>query len=272
MANFNPRLSSSSAVRTPGPPALVIMATLFPLGKGCENALAMLSISSIVFATKTPLCLNAASYIFQLPAKEPVWLDAALAPLSLFPAFKAMIGFFFVTLFATSMNFFPFLTPSMYRAIALSSSVSAKYSISSAKSTSAMLPTLMNFENPMSSFIVLYTIPAPNAPLWLMNATFPFLATVIKVAFKSTWVFIIPTQFGPMILIPYLWAISTSSFSSLFPSSPVSPNPAVIITTPLTPFSPHWISVSFTNLFGTTIIAKSISSGISLTLLYALTP
>ena len=97
----------------PGPPALVIITILSPFGSGwCAKAIAKLNKSFIVFALITPVCLKAASYALDDPARVPVWEDTAFAPAIVFPDLTIMIGFFFVTLLQTLINSLPFVTPS----------------------------------------------------------------------------------------------------------------------------------------------------------------
>ena len=54
-------------------------------------------------------------------------------------------------------------------------------------------------------------------------------------AFSFNTVSIMPRTFGPTMRMPYFLAISMTCCSSAFPCGPVSRNPAVMITAPLTP-------------------------------------
>ena len=76
-----------------------------------------------------------------------------------------------------------------------------------------------------------------KAPLWLMKATLPGLATVAaKVAFRPCTGFITPRQLGPMMRILPLM-ISMISRSSAMPGAPVSLKPAEMTMPPGMPSS-----------------------------------
>lgn len=94
-ANFIPCSTHASAAKTPKPPAFVIMAILFDFIIGCVEKICIKSTSSSnVYALIIPASLNTASYIESSPAKAPVCDLTAFFPISVFPDFKAIIGFF----------------------------------------------------------------------------------------------------------------------------------------------------------------------------------
>ena len=78
-------------------------------------------------------------------------------------------------------------------------------------------------------------------------------------------VFTTPMQFGPIMRMPWRRACSTSWRSALAPSGPVSPKPAEITTSPPTRFLAHSSITPETAAAGTTITARSTSSGMSTT-------
>ena len=78
-----------------------------------------------------------------------------------------------------------------------------------------------------------------------------------------------PMQLGPTIRIPWRRTISSSCASLPTPSPPTSANPAVMTTSPFTPFFPHSSAAASTRCFGTTMTASSTGSGIADTLGYA---
>ncbi len=78
-------------------------------------------------------------------------------------------------------------------------------------------------------------------------------------------VFSTPMQLGPTIRMPPDLTTSSSSLSRASPAVPVSENPAVIITMPLTPASVHCCTVSIAKRAGTTTNARSTGAPISAT-------
>ncbi|MEM0441123.1 MAG: hypothetical protein QXY84_05565 [Candidatus Caldarchaeum sp.] len=68
-------------------------------------------------------------------------------------------------------------------------------------------------------------------------------------------------QLGPNTRSPYLWRIMSICSSSRLPASPVSLNPAEIITTPSTPASPLSSTTAGTVGAGVAITARSTCSG-----------
>ena len=79
---------------TPGPPALVTMASRFPNGSRCIESVFAQSNSSPISLTRTiPARLKAASKTASSPATLPVCESAALAPPAVLPALSTMIGF-----------------------------------------------------------------------------------------------------------------------------------------------------------------------------------
>jgi len=78
----------------PGPPAFVRIATRGPFGTGWyARRSAVSKSSSIVSVRITPLCWKSAATAASDPARDPVWDDAARAPLTVRPLFTATIGF-----------------------------------------------------------------------------------------------------------------------------------------------------------------------------------
>ena len=75
-----------------------------------------------------------------------------------------------------------------------------------------------------------------------MNPTFPRFGTdAAKVALRriSGSVLITPMQLGPTIRIPYFLSLALTFASISAPTPPTSRNPAVIVTSPRTPFFPQ---------------------------------
>ena len=105
-----------SEVTTPHPPPSVMIATLFPFGRGRdENTAERLIRSMGCSAWIIPAWRQAASKTLILEARAPVWLAAALNPAFVLPPFKTTIGFFLETSAALLKNLFPFFTFSMYK-------------------------------------------------------------------------------------------------------------------------------------------------------------
>ncbi len=124
----------------------------------------------------------------------------------------------------------------------------------------------MTLENPNSSGRLQSTTVVMIAPLWDINATSPALGeTGSNVALIPWCGIMIPRQFGPVILIPCLRAISTTLSSRTAPSPPISRNPAVTMTARRTPFSPHSSITPGTSRAGTAMTAQSTGPGISTT-------
>ncbi len=83
----------ASVASTPGPPALVTIASRGPRGRGClASTSAMSKICEIEPTRSTPTRRNAASSTSSLPAIEPVCDAAAFAAASVRPALITMIG------------------------------------------------------------------------------------------------------------------------------------------------------------------------------------
>ncbi|MBA7564214.1 hypothetical protein ES708_05876 [subsurface metagenome] len=116
---------------------------------------------------------------------------------------------------------------------------------------------------PISLFTAQSKSPVIIAPDCESIAMFPFFG--VRLA-KEKFPFVIrPKQFGPKIRILYFIPSSWIFNSRILPSPPTSLKPAVIITNVFTFFLPHSSTTGKQNLLGMHIIAKSISSGTSLT-------
>ena len=71
-ASSPPPATSASVASTPGPPALVRMASRLPRGRGCFASTSdMKKMSAMLFTRSTPLRRNAASSTSSLPVSEP---------------------------------------------------------------------------------------------------------------------------------------------------------------------------------------------------------
>ncbi len=81
----------------------------------------------------------------------------------------------------------------------------------------------------------------------------------------GTKVSMIPRQLGPMMRMPYSLATASNSFSRATPSGPASRKPAVMMTAPLTPFSPHSRKTLTTARAGIMMTTMSIGPGVSRT-------
>src|SRR3989338_273287 len=143
------------------------------------------------------------------------------------------------------------------------SSSFAKYSSKSISDKSALLPRLINFENPTLTPIAQSSIAVHNAPDCEKNAILPlggipFANDALSIEFVS----ISPRQFGPRSLMPSPFAFKAISFSSLAPSAPVSLKPADMIMTALIFFLAQSSSTGGINFGGITTIARSIAESI----------
>ena len=86
-------LIKASVASTPGPPALVKMVNLLPLGRGCfANNSVILKRSWMVSTRSTPQRRKAASKTSSLPAKVPVCEAVALAASPVRPPLITIIG------------------------------------------------------------------------------------------------------------------------------------------------------------------------------------
>ncbi len=145
----------------------------------------------------------------------------------------------------------------------------SQYSSRSLPETSALLPTLTKCEIPSPSAPAVSRIASPSAPLCDENATCPaggHAGANVASSRMPLSVFRTPRQLGPTMRMPYLRVVSRSARSRSAPSGPVSLKPAVITTTPRTPFWPHSSTASRACRAGTTMIARSTSPGMSATL------
>ena len=199
---------------------------------------------------------------------EPVWETAARAPAGVRPAFTVTIGFLRVILRAISVNRRGLPKDSRYIRITRTSGSSSQYSSRSLPDTSVLFPMLTNIEMPRPSSLALARIASPSAPLWDRNAADPRSGlAAAKEAFNRTpgAVLITPMQLGPTILIPARRTSSRSLPSSAFPSLPASRKPAVITISPRPPLRLHSSTTRSTVCRGTTMTARSTSSGMSRT-------
>src|SRR5581483_6656928 len=115
-------------------------------------------------------------------------------------------------------------------------------------------------------------IASPQEPLCEENPTRPVGGTPgANVASMRTAgsALMMPMQFGPIRRMPAARQTRISSACFVWPSCPVSPQPAEITTSALTPLRPHASTVSITNFSGTTTTANSTGPGMSSTDLYA---
>ena len=93
LAITKPCFSTASVAKTPAPPPLVTIATLFPRGIGFHaSALSIKGYSHNSSISNAPACFIAASYTLYAPARLPVCEATALTPCSLLPAFKMTTG------------------------------------------------------------------------------------------------------------------------------------------------------------------------------------
>ncbi len=81
---------------------------------------------------------------------------------------------------------------------------SSPHTFSSAtSSTSALLPRLTNWENPIYSARAWSRMAVQRAPDWDMNAMVPWSGVpAAKLAFMGVWVSITPRQLGPTSRMP----------------------------------------------------------------------
>jgi len=145
---------------------------------------------------------------------------------------------------------------------------SPKYSIISASETSISFPMLAKRQNPIFDSIMRSTTPPKMAPDWEIKAMVPFSGMpLIKVALSPVFIFITPTQFGPMMRMPCSLANLRTWLSRAAPAPPTSLNPLVMMTAFLMPRSAHSCKVVSVISTGRTIIAKSTGSGTEATLI-----
>ena len=125
--------------------------------------------------------------------------------------------------------------------------------------TSSMLPTDTKYEKPMPSSSAQSSTEVHNAPDCEIKPMCPFDGVAAaKLAFRLIAGTMMPRQLGPKILMPSNFRCSTrTSSSSLRPSTPISRNPAEMITTPRVPASPHCRTMGATVAAGVQITAKS---------------
>jgi len=142
-------------------------------------------------------------------------------------------------------------------------------STKSQKSTSAWLPTEMQWEKPTFWLMPRSIIVPMTAPLWLMRPMCPgsgarstrdtVVANENPCAGLTT-----PTQFGPMMRTAFSRATASSCCSSLAPSSPDSENPEATTITPLAPISPQSDTACTTRSRGIARITRSGACGKSM--------
>ena len=104
------------------------------------------------------------------------------------------------------------------------------------------------------------SIASPSAPLCVASATRPRGGKIgANDAFSPTRgsVFIRPMQFGPIRRAPAARTFSNIARSDARPSSLVSPNPALITTSPRTPLARHSSTTCATCAAGTAMTATS---------------
>ena len=141
--------------------------------------------------------------------------------------------------------------------------------------TSALLPTDTNVEIPRFSSCTSSRIARPRAPLCVEKATRPSIGVVGEnVAFSAIAgsVLMIPMQLGPIMRIPAARTFARISSSRTRPAVPVSPNPALMTTSALTPFAMQSSTTPLTPAHGTQITARSTSPGMAVTVGNAGTP
>lgn len=109
--------SHASVVRTPSPPAFVMIAALFPNFGYFSRILATSNSCFIESTWMQPACFRIPSYTPDSDASAAVWDCAAFCPALDFPDFKTMIGF--LHFLQVSMNRLPrpFFRDSKYRVI-----------------------------------------------------------------------------------------------------------------------------------------------------------
>ena len=105
---------------------------------------------------------------------------------------------------------------------------------------SALFPSEIICENPILLSQAMSKIAVQNAPDWDTKAIFPPPGFCLaNERFIFALLFIYPRQLGPRSLIFEFFNFSAILSSKIFPSSPVSLKPAVIITTDLIFFCTH---------------------------------
>ena len=136
-----------------------------------------------------------------------------------------------------------------------------------------MFPRLITLLNPIPEVRLQSRSATIIAPLWEINAIFPFGGIICaNEEFNGVWESVIPKLFGPIIFMPYSLLSATNSSSNFAPSSPISLKPALITTMFSTPASPQSFIDSFTKAAGMDMITKSTFSGTSLIFSYAFNP
>ena len=138
---------------------------------------------------------------------------------------------------------------------------------------SVLFPMLINFENPTHSSAAQSKIAVHKAPDCEKKAIFPLSGiSAANEALRHDCVSINPRQFGPSSRIAWRVIFWQSSFSLIAPSMPLSLKPALITTIESIFFSAHSSTTFPTYWAGTTIIAMSMASWISLRFAYVLRP
>lgn len=97
----------------------------------------------------TPVLAKAKSKAISLPAKAPVWDEAAEAPKAEVPDLRIIIGFFLQASGIYSKNALPSITDSRYNKMIFVLSSSQTSLISSTSWTSHLFPNEMKFEKPI---------------------------------------------------------------------------------------------------------------------------
>ena len=119
-------------------------------------------------------------------------------------------------------------------------SSSSQYCRKSLPLTSALLPSEIKLEMPMPARVAAFSTAMPTAPDCEASAIGPGMAFAApNVASRRTdgSVLTMPTQFGPMILMPCLRAALVNSRWRSAPSAPTSAKPPLITTSPRAPFA-----------------------------------
>ncbi len=133
--------------------------------------------------------------------------------------------------------------------------------MTSPQPTSSIEPSDTIELKPTSSWAAQSRMAVRSAPDCEMKPTRPGLAMpAANVAFIRSIGFMIPRQFGPMTLMPYRRAASSTCRSSSTPSGPISLKPALMMITPLMPASPHSTTSPGALLAGVTMTARSTGS------------
>ena len=130
--------------------------------------------------------------------------------------------------------------------------------------TSIIAPSDTNAENPTCSRRLQSRMAVSSAPLWLRKATVPGRAMpAAKVALRPVRGLMTPRQFGPTTRMRPRRASASTCRSSAAPASPVSWNPAEMITAAGTPRSAHAPTTPGTAGAGVAITARSTAAGTS---------